>query len=147
MRRAIETVPKDGQVVILEDDTSGTYEVARWSAQECAWVGENDKPCKITPTHWLAIKRAERPSQQESSDPSNLEPQLQIWGQAEPRLPRLLGQLAGRAELRLPPAAQITGRVEPRLPPVAPDIFVTRPIAKPAPAIVATFDEKTIDER
>src|SRR5205814_5968043 len=56
MRRPIETVPKDGKAVILEDDTNGTYELAQWSAQECAWVGENGKPCKITPMHWHAMQ-------------------------------------------------------------------------------------------
>jgi hypothetical protein len=37
-RQAIETAPKDG--LILEDDTRGTYELARWSAQENAWVAK-----------------------------------------------------------------------------------------------------------
>ena len=59
MRRPIETVPKDGKAVILEDDTNGTYELARWSAQDSAWVGENGKPCKIAPTHWHTVQRAE----------------------------------------------------------------------------------------
>jgi hypothetical protein len=59
MRRPIETVPKDGKAVILEDDANGTYELARWSAQDCAWVGENGKPCKMTPTHWHTVQRAE----------------------------------------------------------------------------------------
>jgi hypothetical protein len=40
MRQPIETVPKDRKAVILEDDSAGTYELARWSEQECAWVGE-----------------------------------------------------------------------------------------------------------
>ncbi|MEA3142088.1 MAG: hypothetical protein QOK23_4257 [Gammaproteobacteria bacterium] len=57
MRRGIETVPGDGKVVILEDDASGTYELAHWSAQERAWIGENGKPIKIIPTHWHAMQR------------------------------------------------------------------------------------------
>ena len=48
MRRAIETVPRDGKVVILEDAASGTYEVACWSAETHAWVGENGELSKIT---------------------------------------------------------------------------------------------------
>src|SRR2546426_122234 len=119
MRRAIETVPKDGQVVILEDDTSGTYELAHWSAQECAWLGENDKPCKIAPPHGVGIKRRVHPATQDSDSPATWAPQVPISDQAEPRLPCLLGQLAGRAELRLPPVAQISGRAEPGAP-VAP---------------------------
>src|SRR5258707_2206384 len=58
MRRAIETVPKDGKVVILEDD-SGTFELARWSAEARAWVKENGEPSKITPTYWHATRRDE----------------------------------------------------------------------------------------
>src|SRR6266404_8854642 len=49
MRRLLETVPKDGKVVILEDDASGIYELAHWSIEERAWVGENGKPSTITP--------------------------------------------------------------------------------------------------
>jgi hypothetical protein len=56
MRHAIETVPKDGEVVILEDDANG-YELARWSAEAGAWVGENGELSKITPTHWHEMRR------------------------------------------------------------------------------------------
>src|SRR4051794_21570321 len=59
MRQPIETVPKDGRAVILEDDSTGTYELARWSAQESAWVGENAKPCNIAPRYWHTMRRAE----------------------------------------------------------------------------------------
>jgi hypothetical protein len=52
MRQAFETAPRDGKVVILEDDASGTYDVAHWSAEAGEWVGENDEPSKIAPTHW-----------------------------------------------------------------------------------------------
>jgi hypothetical protein len=52
MRHTIETAPRDGNVVILEDDASGTYDVARWSPEAGEWVGENGEPSKITPTHW-----------------------------------------------------------------------------------------------
>src|SRR6266403_1282182 len=59
MRRRLETVPKDGKVVILGDDASGTYELAHWSIEERAWVGENGKPSTITPTYWHALQRDE----------------------------------------------------------------------------------------
>ena len=52
MREAFETAPRDGKVVILEDDASGTYEAARWSAEAGEWVREDGEPIKITPTHW-----------------------------------------------------------------------------------------------
>ena len=58
MRRPIETVPKDGKTVILEDEVKGTYELARWSAQESAWVGKDGKPHDINPTYWHPMERA-----------------------------------------------------------------------------------------
>jgi hypothetical protein len=57
MRRTIETAPMDGNVVILEDDASGTHDVARWSPEAGEWVGENGGPSKITPTHWSPMPR------------------------------------------------------------------------------------------
>src|SRR5258708_7189660 len=70
MRRAIETVPRDGKVVILEDDTSGTYELAQWSAEARAWVGENGELSKITPTHWHPMRRDKYQEEGGSSGPS-----------------------------------------------------------------------------
>ena len=58
MRRTIETAPRDGNVVILEDDASGTYDVAQWSPEAGEWVTENGEPSKITPTHWHTIPHA-----------------------------------------------------------------------------------------
>jgi hypothetical protein len=52
MRHPIEKSPRDGTAIILEDDASGTYDVAHWSAEAGEWVGENGEPSKITPTHW-----------------------------------------------------------------------------------------------
>src|SRR6202022_3622437 len=52
MRHAIETARRDGNVVIIEDDAIGAYEVAHWAAEAGEWVGENGEPSKITPTHW-----------------------------------------------------------------------------------------------
>jgi hypothetical protein len=59
MRRPIETAPRDGTTVILEDHTKGTYELTRWSAQEWAWVRKDGKPYEGTPTYWHAMQRAE----------------------------------------------------------------------------------------
>jgi hypothetical protein len=52
MREAIDTVRKDDEFVILEDNVSGTYAVARWSADTAAWICEDGAPSRITPTHW-----------------------------------------------------------------------------------------------
>ena len=52
MRETIETVPSDGNFVILEDDSRGSYAVARWSVKANDWIGENGEPITIVPTHW-----------------------------------------------------------------------------------------------
>src|SRR6267154_351813 len=56
MRRAIDTAPRDGKFVILEDDAGG-FELAQWSAAAQAWVKENGEPSKITPTYWQRTRR------------------------------------------------------------------------------------------
>jgi hypothetical protein len=52
MRRMIESAPRDGKFVILEEDARGSRGVARWSSEAGGWVGVNGEPIKITPTHW-----------------------------------------------------------------------------------------------
>jgi hypothetical protein len=52
MRHGIETAPRDETIVVLEDDASGSFDIAHWSAEACGWIGQNGKPTKITPTHW-----------------------------------------------------------------------------------------------
>jgi len=47
MRQTIETAPRDGNLVILGDDASGTYDVARWLPEAGQWIGENGEPSKI----------------------------------------------------------------------------------------------------
>jgi hypothetical protein len=59
LRNPIETAPKDGTTVVLEDHISGTYELAHWSTEEGAWVGASGNPCQISPTYWLVMMRAE----------------------------------------------------------------------------------------
>jgi hypothetical protein len=57
MRQPIETAPRDGKTVILEDDASAAYDTAHWSRKTYQWVGENGEPSKITPTHWYPMPR------------------------------------------------------------------------------------------
>jgi hypothetical protein len=73
MRHAIDTAPRDGKVIILEDDATETYDVAHWSPFG-EWVGENGEPSKITPTHWYPMPRDEFLLQEdkESSNPSQV---------------------------------------------------------------------------
>ena len=56
MRRMIETAPRDGKFVILEEDATGKYDAAHWSPEAGGWVGENGEPVKITPTYWHPIQ-------------------------------------------------------------------------------------------
>src|SRR5882757_9564282 len=57
LRHPIEESPKDGTAIILEDDASGTFDVARWSTETGKWVRENGEPTKVTPTHWCQMPR------------------------------------------------------------------------------------------
>lgn len=52
MRHAIETAPKDGHCVIVEDDANAIYDVGRRSPEAGDWGGEDHGPIKIAPTHW-----------------------------------------------------------------------------------------------
>ena len=76
MRQGIETAPRDGSAIILEDDASGTYDVAHWSPEAGEWVGENGAPIKITPSHWfpLPIDKYRRHEDEGSSAPSRAGP-------------------------------------------------------------------------
>ena len=74
MRHTIETAPRDGKVIIIEDDASGTYDVGHWSPEAREWVGENGEPKKITPTHWHPMLRDKYLLQEDrrSSNPSQV---------------------------------------------------------------------------
>ena len=52
----IETAPRDGGFLILEEDTSGKNDIARWASEAGGWVRENGEPIKITPSYWSPIK-------------------------------------------------------------------------------------------
>ena len=52
MRQMIDTAPRDGNVVILEDDAAGTYDVAHWSPEAGEWVSESGEPSKLAASHW-----------------------------------------------------------------------------------------------
>ena len=69
MRQEIETAPRNGTTVILEDDASGTYDVAHWSAEAGRWVGENGEPSNITPTHWHQRSRDQYLQQEDERQP------------------------------------------------------------------------------
>jgi hypothetical protein len=55
MPHPIETAPRNKSVVLVEDRTFGTYDVAHWSPEAGGWVGENGEPIKYTPSHWYPM--------------------------------------------------------------------------------------------
>jgi hypothetical protein len=126
MRRAIETVPKDGKVVILEDDASGTFDLARWSAEARAWVKENGELSKITPTYWHATRRDEYLLQE--GDEFLLQKE---GGSSGPSASR------ERRTLPFPP-----GRAEPQRPPAVGDGIALRQVAKADPFTVARLEAR-----
>ena len=52
----IETAPRDGRFLILEEDASGKFNIARWAPEAGGWVRENDEPIKIIPSYWYPIQ-------------------------------------------------------------------------------------------
>ena len=52
----IETAPRDGGFLILEEDMSGKNDIARWASEAGGWVRENGEPIKIRPSYWYPIK-------------------------------------------------------------------------------------------
>lgn len=54
MRHPIDTAPRDGEFVIIVDEASGHFDVAKWSTSQ-EWVRENGEPAKFRPSHWNRI--------------------------------------------------------------------------------------------
>jgi len=52
MRKAIDTAPRNGEFVILEDAVSGAYTVARWSSESSQWLDDEGTPSRFNATHW-----------------------------------------------------------------------------------------------
>jgi hypothetical protein len=52
----IATAPRDGRFLILKEDASGKFSIARWAPEAGEWVRENDQPIKITPAYWYPIR-------------------------------------------------------------------------------------------
>lgn len=79
MRQTIDTAPKDGKFVIIVDDTSGHYDIARWSAAR-EWIRENGEPSGVRPSHWNPISGENYPALEihQSSSCSESEVPLQL---------------------------------------------------------------------
>ena len=135
MRREIDTVPKDGKSVILEDDARGTYELARWSTEQSSWVGEDGKPIPIMPTHWLPLQRDEclllEGGECHLPEGDEYLPQrvAESCDPPDPRIRHILPLASGQAALEWPPAQQeaFAHRRDARA-------AVTFPVIEPRPA-------------
>ncbi|MGZ5874314.1 MAG: hypothetical protein ACXWKP_19625 [Bradyrhizobium sp.] len=101
MRQAIETAPKDGSAILLEDDASGTCDVAHWSPEAGEWVGHDGEPIKIKPSQWYPMPGDKYLLQEDegSSNPS----------QAGPSAPRAYWQFAAFSILATLIAAALLG--------------------------------------
>lgn len=76
MRKAIDTVPRNGDFVILEDDVRGTYAVARWSVEAAQWLDEEGTPSQLDATHWHPL----------ASGQNTMAPVDEIGSLTEPRM-------------------------------------------------------------
>jgi hypothetical protein len=52
----IETAPRDGGFLILEEDISGRNDIGRWASEAGGWVRENGQPIEIRPSYWYPIE-------------------------------------------------------------------------------------------
>lgn len=56
MRQPIETVPKDGTGLILQDELTGRCEIVRWSPFQNGWISPDGRSCEIAATCWYPFK-------------------------------------------------------------------------------------------
>jgi hypothetical protein len=55
---SIDTAPKDGNFVVLQDNDASAYEVARWSVEKGDWLRVTGEPVQIKPAHWMLLRTA-----------------------------------------------------------------------------------------
>ena len=56
MRKTIDTAPRNGDFVILEDAARGALAFVRWSAEAAQWLDEDGTPCQLNATHWHSLQ-------------------------------------------------------------------------------------------
>ena len=67
MRKTIDTAPRTGEFVILEDAARGALAFVRWSADAAQWLDEKGTPCQLNATHWHSLENLD-----EKGTPSHL---------------------------------------------------------------------------
>ena len=55
LAKQIELAPKNGDLVVLQDGWSGSWEVGRWAPESGSWVRIDGKPLRIFPTHSVPV--------------------------------------------------------------------------------------------
>jgi hypothetical protein len=105
MRRSIDTAPRDGEFVILEDDVSGSFEFAQWSAEARGWVRENGEPSEITPTHWQTMHLPQEGDEFILQDEFIPQKETGLSEPSPPREPRSFRFPSGQAAPQRPVAA------------------------------------------
>jgi hypothetical protein len=84
-RLPIETAPRDGGFLILEEDANGKYDIARWAPEAGGWVRENGEPVKIAPSYWYPIEGESYLQQGLDVSTSPSQPGLSSLGRAAPQ--------------------------------------------------------------
>lgn len=51
----IESAPRNGDFVILQDSLTGSWEVGRWVEESKNWAQIDGSPLRIFPTHWMPV--------------------------------------------------------------------------------------------
>ena len=59
MRNTIDTAPRNGDFIILEDAARGALAFVRWSADAAQWLDEKGTPCQLNATHWHSLTPAQ----------------------------------------------------------------------------------------
>ncbi|SDI69470.1 hypothetical protein SAMN05216338_102817 [Bradyrhizobium sp. Rc2d] len=65
MRRPIETAPRNGEGIWVEDAT-GAVEVGHWSSEAGKWVWQDGSPINPAPTHWCPVIEDVDPEEERS---------------------------------------------------------------------------------
>lgn len=65
MRRPIDTAPRNGECIWVEDAT-GTVEVGHWSSEAGKWVWQDGSPINPAPTHWCPVIEDVDPEEERS---------------------------------------------------------------------------------
>src|SRR3954451_16487132 len=99
MRKAIDTAPRNGEFVFLEDAARGTIVFARWSAAAGQWLDEKGAPSLLNATHWHAPQNSD-----DEGTPGQLN--ASFWHGLSPAAPS--GSMAARPQRAASPGSSVS---------------------------------------